>query len=100
MKKIACGMGALNAKIETNAFITSAHECFEAPSVTRSRLQAVITSRRTRAPNLVPSATRVRDTTEPRPSPAQKTRERCRLKVDSRNNRVGGIGHRQPNRLV
>src|SRR4029079_10934503 len=32
-----------NAKIETNAFITPAHECFEAPNVTRPRLQAIIT---------------------------------------------------------
>jgi hypothetical protein len=31
-----------NAKIETDAFITPAHECFEAPSVTRTRLQAII----------------------------------------------------------
>src|SRR6476620_11168944 len=31
-----------NAKIETTAFITPAHECFEGPSVTRTRLQAII----------------------------------------------------------
>jgi hypothetical protein len=31
-----------NAKIETTAFINPAHECFEGPSVTGSRLQAII----------------------------------------------------------
>jgi hypothetical protein len=31
-----------NAKIETNAFITPAHECFDGPSVARSRLQSII----------------------------------------------------------